>query len=116
MEKPISIETACFLDLSTIQQLAEIQAPSIQNEKNRYILQSASLISASSVNINVYVIFLQSIRNEGEFRVFVYDDSQNLILPHFSELIQSDKEWLSRSMYYKFIRQVCGRWRLDNCT
>lgn len=95
MEKPISIETACFLDLSTIQQLAEIQAPSIQNEKNRYILQSASLISASSVNINVYVIFLQSIRNEGEFRVFVYDDSQNLILPHFSELIQSDKEWLS---------------------
>ena len=86
-------ETAVIHDIETIKAFAEVQAPSVQNEKNRYVLQAASLISTEARMSKVFVIILQSIRNENEYRVFVYDDSQNSILPHLSELIQSDKDW-----------------------
>lgn len=83
-------------DLETIKSFAEIQAPGVQNEKNRFILQAATLKSSETLKTSFYVIILQSIRNEGDFRAFVYDDNQKSILPHLSELIQSDKEWTSR--------------------
>ena len=89
-------ELSAFHDLDTIKSFAEVQAPSVQNEKNRYILQAANLKSSVILKTNFYVIILQSIRNEGDFRVFVYDDIQKSILPHLSELIQSDKEWTSQ--------------------
>lgn len=82
-------------DIHTIKAFAEVQAPSVQSEKNRYILQSATLKSTESVVANIFVVLLQSIRNENEYRVFAYDDTQNIILPHLSELIQNDKEWTS---------------------
>lgn len=85
-----------ILDIGAIKSFAEYQAPAVQNAKNRYILQSASLLNAESVSVRVYVAFLQSIRNEKEIRVIAYDDSQNTILPHFSELIQNDKEWFTQ--------------------
>jgi len=84
------------LEIEPIRTFAEYQAPSVQNAKNRYILQSASFLSVESVSVRVYVAFLQSIRNEKEIRVIAYDDSQNTILPHFSELIQNDTEWFAR--------------------
>lgn len=84
-----------ILDIETIKSFAEYQAPAVQNAKNRYILQSASFLNAESVSVRVYVAFLQSIRNEKEIRVIAYDDSQNSILPHFSELIQNDTEWFA---------------------
>ena len=80
-------------DIQAIKVFAEVQAPSVQNEKNRYVLQTAFLNNREAMVAKVFVILLQSIRNENEYRVFVYDDSQNTILPHLSELIQSDKEW-----------------------
>lgn len=83
-------------EIQTIKAFAEVQAPSVQNEKNRYVLQSATLMSAESMLAKVFVIILQSIRNENEYRVFAYDDTQKSILPHLSELIQSDKEWTSQ--------------------
>lgn len=86
-------ESAVIHDFETIKAFAEVQAPSVQNEKNRYVLQTASLINTEARISKVFVIILQSIRNENEYRVFVYDDSQNSILPHLSELIQSDKDW-----------------------
>lgn len=82
-------------DIQTIKTFAEVQAPSVQNEKNRYVLQAATLKDKEAIVAQVYAILLQSIRDENEYRVFVYDDSQNTILPHLSELIQSDKEWTS---------------------
>lgn len=72
-----------------------MQAPSVQNEKNRYILQSATLKSAESIVANIFVVILQSIRDENEYRVFAYDDTQESILPHLSELIQNEREWIS---------------------
>lgn len=84
-----------LLDFETIKSFAEVQAPSVQNEKNRYILQSANLKSIETLETSFYVIILQSIRNEDEYRIFVYDDIQNSILPHLSDLIQGDKEWTS---------------------
>ena len=89
-------ELSAFHDLDTIKSFAEVQAPSVQNEKNRYILQAANLKRSETLKTSFYVIILQSIRNEGDFRVFVYDDIQKSILPHLSELIQSDKEWTSQ--------------------
>lgn len=80
-------------DIQTIKAFAEVQAPSVQNEKNRYVLQTAFLNNREAMVAKVFVILLQSIRDENEYRVFAYDDSQNTILPHLSELIQSDKEW-----------------------
>lgn len=82
-------------DIHIIKSFAEVQAPGVQNEKNRYILQSALLKNAEKVEATIYAIFLQSIRNENDYRVFAYDDSQGIILPHFSELIQNDREWTS---------------------
>lgn len=82
-------------DIQTIKTFAEVQAPSVQNEKNRYVLQAATLKDKEAIVAQVYAILLQSIRDVNEYRVFVYDDSQNTILPHLSELIQSDKEWTS---------------------
>lgn len=82
-------------DIQTIKTFAEVQAPSVQNEKNRYVLQAATLKDKEAIVAQVYAILLQSIRDENEYRVFVYDESQNTILPHLSELIQSDKEWTS---------------------
>ncbi len=84
-----------ILDIESIKSFAEHQAPAVQNAKNRYILQSVSFLNAESVSVRVYVAFLQSIRNEKEIRVIAYDDSQNIILPHFSELIQNDTEWFT---------------------
>ena len=89
-------EVGVLNNLETIKSFAEIQAPSVQNEKNRYILQAANLKSAETLETSFYVIILQSIRNEDEYRVFVYDDIQKSILPHLSELIQSDEEWTSQ--------------------
>lgn len=83
------------LEIEPIRTFAEYQAPSVQNAKNRYILQSASFLCVESVSVRVYVAFLQSIRNDKEIRVIAYDDSQNIILPHFSELIQNDNEWFA---------------------
>jgi hypothetical protein len=54
------------------------------------------LLKAESVSVKVYVAFLQSIRDEKDIRVIAYDDSQNTILPHFSELIQNDKDWFTQ--------------------
>lgn len=85
-----------ILDIEAIKSFAEYQAPAVQNAKNRYILQSVSFLNTESVSVRVYVAFLQSIRNEKEIRVIAYDDSQNTILPHFSELIQNDTEWFAR--------------------
>lgn len=82
-------------DLAHIKAFAEVQCPNVQNEKNRYVLQSAIFRGFETVQANVYVIILQSIRNEEDYRVFVYDDAQNSILPHFSELIQNDTKWTS---------------------
>lgn len=82
-------------DIHTIKVFAEMQAPSVQNEKNRYILQSATLKSAESIVANIFVVILQSIRDENEYRVFAYDDTQESILPHLSELIQNEREWIS---------------------
>lgn len=87
---------APILDIESIKSFAEYQAPAVQNAKNRYILQSANFLNAESVSVRVYVAFLQSIRNEKEIRVIAYDDSQNTILPHFSELIQDDTEWFTQ--------------------
>ncbi len=91
---PISFTTA-LNDIHTIKAFAEVQAPSVQNEKNRYILQSATLKSAESIVANIFIVILQSIRDENEYRVFAYDDTQNSILPHLSELIQNEREWTS---------------------
>lgn len=91
---PISYTTA-LNDIHTIKAFAEMQAPSVQNEKNRYILQSATLKSAESIVANIFVVILQSIRDENEYRVFAYDDTQESILPHLSELIQNEREWIS---------------------
>lgn len=91
---PVSSTTA-LNDIHTIKAFAEIQAQSVQNEKNRYILQSATLKSAESIVTNIFVVILQSIRDENEYRVFAYDDTQESILPHLSELIQNEKEWIS---------------------
>ncbi len=91
---PIS-STPALNDIYTIKSFAEMQAPSVQNEKNRYILQSATLKSAESIVANIFVVILQSIRDENEFRVFAYDDTQESILPHLSELIQNEREWIS---------------------
>ncbi|WP_373158853.1 MULTISPECIES: hypothetical protein [Bacteroides] len=91
---PISSTTA-LNDIHTIKAFAEMQAPSVQNEKNRYILQSATLKSAESIVANIFVVILQSIRDENEYRVFAYDDTQESILPHLSELIQNEREWIS---------------------
>lgn len=88
-------QTSVLEDIQAIRTFAEVQSPSVQNEKNRYVLQTASLKNAENMVTKVYVILLQSIRNENEYRVFVYDDSQSSILPHFSELIQNDREWTS---------------------
>ena len=82
-------------EIQSIKSFAEVQAPGVQNEKNRYILQSALLRNAETIEAKVFVVFLQSIRDEKDYRVFAYDDSQNTILPHLSELIQSDGEWFS---------------------
>lgn len=90
---PIS-STSALNDIHTIKAFAEMQAPSVQNEKNRYILQSATLKSAESIVANIFVVILQSIRDENEFRVFAYDDTQESILPHLSELIQNEREWI----------------------
>lgn len=91
---PISSTTA-LNDIHTIKAFAEMQAPSVQNERNRYILQSATLKSAESIVANIFVVILQSIRDENEYRVFAYDDTQESILPHLSELIQNEREWIS---------------------
>ena len=91
---PISSTTA-LNDIHTIKAFAEMQAPSVQNEKNRYILQSATIKSAESIVANIFVVILQSIRDENEYRVFAYDDTQESILPHLSELIQNEREWIS---------------------
>ena len=91
---PISSTTA-LNDIHTIKAFAEMQAPNVQNEKNRYILQSATLKSAESIVANIFVVILQSIRDENEYRVFAYDDTQESILPHLSELIQNEREWIS---------------------
>lgn len=91
---PISSTTA-LNDIHTIKAFAKMQAPSVQNEKNRYILQSATLKSAESIVANIFVVILQSIRDENEYRVFAYDDTQESILPHLSELIQNEREWIS---------------------
>jgi hypothetical protein len=85
-----------ILDIDVIKTFAEYQAPAVQNAKNRYILQSASFLNVESVSVRVYVAFLQSIRNEKDIRVIAYDDSQNTILPNFSELIQNDSEWFTQ--------------------
>lgn len=90
---PIS-STSALNDIHTIKAFAEMQAPSVQNEKNRYILQSATLKSVESIVANIFVVILQSIRDENEFRVFAYDDTQESILPHLSELIQNEREWI----------------------
>ena len=96
VNKTVPVSSSCALnDIHTIKRFAEVQAPSVQNEKNRYILQSATLSSIESVVANIFVVILQSIRDEKEYRVFAYDDNQNSILPHLSELIQSDSEWTS---------------------
>ena len=87
-------ESAVIHDIENIKSFAEVQAPSVQNEKNRYVLQAASLTKTEAMMSKVFVIILQSIRNENEYRIFVYDDTQNSILPHLSELIQSDKDWI----------------------
>jgi hypothetical protein len=84
------------LELELIKTFAEYQAPAVQNARNRYILQSASIIKAELVSVKVYVAFLQSIRDEKDIRAIAYDDSQNTILLHFSELIQNDTEWFSQ--------------------
>lgn len=84
------------LSLQEIKSFAEVQAPGVQNAKNRYILQSAVLKEANIAKVSVFIIILQSIRNEEEFRIFAYDDSQNTILPHFSELIQNDRKWTTQ--------------------
>ena len=81
------------MSLQEIKKFAEVQAPGVQNAKNRYFLQSAVVKGVNNAKVKVYIIILQSIRNEGNFRILAYDDSQKTILPHFSELIQSDKKW-----------------------
>lgn len=81
------------MSLQEIKKFAEIQAPGVQNAKNRYFLQSAVIKEVNKAKVKVFIIILQSIRNEGDFRILAYDDTQKTILPHFSELIQSDKKW-----------------------
>ena len=93
---PSELNEFSGLDIQVIKSFAEVQAPSVQNEKNRYVLQSAAFHKAEIMVAKVYVILLQSIRDENDYRVFVYDDSQNSILPHLSGLIQNDQEWTSR--------------------
>lgn len=91
----VNYESASLTDIQTIKAFAEVQAPSVQNEKNRYVLQTATLSKKETMVAKVFVILFQSIRDEKEYRVFVYDDTQNTILPHLSELIQNDKDWTS---------------------
>lgn len=79
-------------DIDTIKAFAEVQDPSVQNERNRFILQEATFKSVESIVANIYVVILQSIRGNGECSFFVYDDTQNSILPHVSELIQNDQD------------------------
>lgn len=93
-EDSISQETT-LNNIDTIRAFAEVQAQNVQNEKNRYILQAATLKNTETIITNFFVVILQSIKDENEYRFFAYDDTQELILPHLSELIQSEREWNS---------------------
>ena len=86
------------LDIEQIKTLAEQQAPDVQNGRNRYILQSASIKKAEKINVKIYVAFLQSIRDENDIRAIVYEDSKKILLPHFTDLINSDKEWFDKML------------------
>lgn len=80
------------LEIELIRDLAEVQAPSVQSEKNRYILQTASFLQAEKKLIRIHIAFLQSIRNEEDIRAIAYEETQASLLPHFSDLINEDSE------------------------
>ena len=88
-------EPAPSLAFEQIKDIAEVQAPSVQSAKNRYILRSATLIQAEKLHTQIHIAFLQSIRNEDEIRAIAFEGAQNILLPNFSDLINNEEKWLN---------------------
>lgn len=83
------------ISFELIKDIAEVQAPAVQSAKNRYILNSVDFLQSEKFHTQIHVAFLQSIRNDEEIRAIAYESTQDILLPHFSELITSDAEWFN---------------------
>lgn len=77
------------LSFDEIKEFAEQQASNFQAAKLRYVLSEATFDSQETKQYNLYVCFLQSVRDDN-VTTFVYDDNQNQLLPKLSEVFEQD--------------------------
>ena len=79
------------LSFDKIKEFAEQQASNFQAAKLRYVLSEATFDSQEAKKYNLYVCFLQSVRDDN-VTTFVYDDYQKQLLPKLSEVFDRDFE------------------------
>ncbi len=78
------------LSLESIKNFAEHQASNFQTEKLRFVLSEANLNVCVAKHYQLYICFLQSVR-DNQITLFVYDDHQQCIMPTLSEQFNQDE-------------------------
>lgn len=80
------------LTLDSIKNFAEHQASNFQTEKLRFVLSEANLNACTAKHYQLYICFLQSVR-DNQITLFVYDDHQQCIMPTLSEQFNQDEDF-----------------------
>lgn len=80
------------LTLDAIKNFAEHQASNFQTEKLRFVLSEANLNACAAKHYQLYICFLQSVR-DNQITLFVYDDHQQCIMPTLSEQFNQDEDF-----------------------
>ena len=80
------------LTLDAIKNFAEHQASNFQTEKLRFVLSEANLNACAAKYYQLYICFLQSVR-DNQITLFVYDDHQQCIMPTLSEQFNQDEDF-----------------------
>jgi len=93
------------LSLDEIKSIAEIQATNMHFPKSRYILESADWESGTNASYQIYVCFIQSVR-DNSIRLIVYDDNTRSVINELSELIELDNDW-KKNLFEKCITLAC---------
>jgi len=71
------------VSLDQLKEFVIHQAPEVHFPEKKYILQSASLLSAEKYSAPLWAVFLENFK-ENNTRVVVYDQNQNQIIEHLS--------------------------------
>ena len=91
--KKINNSSVCpAIDLKTIKLLASVQATNVEHERTGVHLIDASPIECLSYNCEVYLCFVQNIKDDS-IRTIVLDKKTKKLLPKLADLYDGDKKF-----------------------